>query len=56
MFWEFCMTVVLWQFDYSSTTPFNSRGGYYNMYVHSRKNYWNNFTHNGILYVIGEGA
>ena len=30
-------------------------GGYYNMYVHSRKNYWNNFTHNGILYVIGDG-
>lgn len=47
---------VNWQFEYSSTTPFNSRGGYYNMYVHSRKNYWNNFTHNGILYVIGEGA
>lgn len=47
---------VNWQFDYSSTTPFNSRGGYYNMFVHSRKNYWNNFTHNGILYVIGEGA
>lgn len=47
---------VNWQFEYSSTTPFNSRGGYYNMYVHSRKNYWNNYTHNGILYVIGEGA
>lgn len=46
---------INWQFDYSSTTPFNSRGGYYNMFVHSRKNYWNNFTHNGILYVIGEG-
>lgn len=47
---------INFQFDYASTTPFNSAGGYYNMYVHSRKNYWNNFTHNGILYVMGEGV
>lgn len=47
---------IQFQFDYASTTPFNSAGGYYNMFVHSRKNYWNNFTHNGILYVMGEGA
>lgn len=46
---------VQYQFDYASSTPFNSAGGYYNMYVHSRKNYWNNYTHNGILYVMGEG-
>lgn len=47
---------IQYQFDYASSTPFNSAGGYYNMYVHSRKNYWNNYTHNGILYVMGEGA
>ena len=47
---------IQFQFDYASTTPFNSAGGYYNMYVHSRKNYWNNFTHNGILYIMGEGG
>ena len=46
---------VQYQFDYADTTPFNSAGGYWYMYVHSRKNYWNNYTHNGILYVMGEG-
>lgn len=47
---------VQFQFDYASSTPFNSAGGYWNMYIHSRKNYWNNFTHNGILYVMGKGG
>lgn len=47
---------VQFQFDYASSTPFNSAGGYWNMFVHSRKNFWNNFTHNGILYILGEGG
>lgn len=47
---------IHFQFEYASTTPFNSAGGYYNMFVHSRKNYWNNFTHNGILYIMEEGG
>lgn len=47
---------VNYQFDYSSTTPFNSAGGYYNMFMHWRKNYWNDFTENAVLFVMGEGA
>lgn len=46
---------VNFQFDYSSTTPFNSAGGYFNTFYHWRKNYWNDFTENGILFVMGEG-
>ena len=47
---------VNYQFDYASTTPFNSAGGYYNMYIHERKNFWNDFTENGILFVMGAGG
>lgn len=42
------------QWMYSATTPFNAAGGYYNIYDHYRFNAWNNFTHNAILYVLGE--
>lgn len=44
------------QYMYSATTPFNAAGGYYNIYDHYRFNAWNNFTHNAVLYVLGEGA
>lgn len=44
------------QWMYSATTPFNAAGGYYNIYDHYRFNAWNNFTHNAILYVLGEGV
>lgn len=47
---------VNYQFDYASTTPFNSAGGYYNMFIHERKNFWNDFTENGILFVMGAGG
>lgn len=47
---------VMPQFDYASTTPFNSAGGYYNMYNHWRFNSYNDFTENAILFVLGEGA
>lgn len=43
------------QWMYSAATPFNAAGGYYNIYDHYRFNAWNNFTHNAILYVLGEG-
>lgn len=43
------------QWMYSATTPFNAAGGYYNIYDHYRFNAWNNFTHNAILYVLGDG-
>lgn len=44
------------QFDYTSTTPFNSAGGYWNTYYHYRRNFWNDFTENGILFVMGAGG
>lgn len=44
------------QFEYASTTPFNSAGGYYNMYLHWRFNSYNDFTENGILFVLGDGT
>ena len=47
---------VNYQFTKTITTPVNAAGDYYNTYVHYRKNYWNNFTHNGVVFVMGEGA
>lgn len=44
------------QWMYSAATPFNAAGGYYNIYDHYRFNAWNNFTHNAILYILGEGV
>lgn len=44
------------QWMYSAATPFNASGGYYNIFDHYRFNAWNNFTHNAILYVLGEGV
>ena len=43
---------VNYQFDYASTTPFNSAGGYFNQYLHGRKNYWNDFTENAVMFVM----
>lgn len=47
---------VVPMFDYASTTPFNSAGEYYNMFVHWNFNMYNDFTENGILFVLGEGG
>lgn len=47
---------VIPQFDYSSTTPFNSAGGYYNMYMHWRFNSYCDYTENAVLFVLGEGG
>lgn len=47
---------VMPQFDYSSTTPFNSAGGYYNMYMHWRFNSYCDYTENAVLFVLGEGG
>lgn len=47
---------VLPQFDYTSTTPFNSAGGYYNNFMHWRFNAYNDFTENAVLFVMGEGG
>lgn len=47
---------VMPQFDYTSVTPFNSAGGYYNMYMHWRFNSYNDFTENMVLFVLGSGT
>lgn len=47
---------VLPQFDYASTTPFNSAGGYYNLYNHWRFNSYCDYTENAVLFVMGEGG
>lgn len=47
---------VMPQFDYSSTTPFNSAGGYYNMFMHWRFNAYCDYTENAVLFVMGEGG
>lgn len=44
------------QFDYASTTPFNSAGGYYNMFLHWRFHTYNDFTENAILFILGNGG
>lgn len=47
---------VNYQFTKTITTPVNAAGDYYNTYVHYRKNYWNNYTHNGVVFVMGGDA
>jgi len=47
---------VMPQFEYSSTTPFNSAGGYYNTYMHWRFNSFCDFTENAVLFVLGAGG
>lgn len=47
---------VVPQFDYTSTTPFNSAGGYYNIYMHWRFNSYCDYTENAVLFVLGQGG
>lgn len=47
---------IMPQFDYASTTPFNSAGGYYNMYMHWRFNSYNDYTENAVLFILGDGG
>ena len=44
------------QFEYSSTTPFNSAGGYWNLYYHWRFNNWTDYTEAHIVFVLGKGG
>ena len=44
---------ILPQFDYASTTPFNSKGGYWNMFSHWKFNTYNDYTENSIIFVLG---
>lgn len=47
---------VLPQFDYASSTPFNSAGGYWNMYMHWRFNVYSDYTENAVVFVLGDGG
>lgn len=47
---------VVPQFMYSSTTPFNSAGGYWNNFMHWRFNAWTDYTENAVLFVLGAGG
>lgn len=37
---------------WTSTTPFNSRGGYYTMWEHWTVRYWNDLTENGVVLLL----
>lgn len=38
--------------EWMAPTPFNARGGYYNMFWHQEKKYWNDFTENCVVFYI----
>lgn len=37
-----------------ASTPLNAKGLYYNMYWHFTDKYWNDFTENGIIFIIAD--
>lgn len=45
---------IMPQFDYASTTPMNSAGGYYNMYYHWRFNSYVDYTENAVLFIMSD--
>ncbi|MBO7275633.1 MAG: hypothetical protein J6V15_04595 [Clostridia bacterium] len=47
---------VMPQFDYASTSPFNSSGGYWNLFHHWRFSSYCDYTENSILFVLGAGG
>lgn len=38
--------------QWNSVTPVNSRGGYYNDFYHMRRRFWNDFTENGVVFLL----
>ena len=44
---------VMPQFDYASTSPFNSAGGYFNSYMHWRWQEYVDYTENMVLFILG---
>ena len=38
--------------NWSSTTPFNSKGGYWNVFHHFTEKWWNDFTEKGIILLM----
>ena len=47
---------VLPQFDYSSVSPFNSAGGYWNEFYHWRFLNFTDFTENHVLFIMSAGG
>ena len=47
---------VMPKFDYISVTPFNSRGGYFNTFVHWLFKMYTDYSENFICYVMGDVA
>lgn len=45
---------VMPKFDYASTTPINSAGGYYNMYYHWFFNSYCDYTENAVLFIMSD--
>lgn len=38
--------------QWSGTSPFNQRGGYQNIWFHFTDRYWNDFTENGVIFLL----
>lgn len=47
---------IMPQFEYASSSPFNSAGGYTNSFLHWRFNAYCDYTENAVLFVLGEGG
>lgn len=43
---------IMPQFDYASTTPFNSAGGYWNEFLHWRFNSYADYTENAVVFIM----
>ena len=37
---------------WSAPTPFNAKGGYTNLFYHFTDRYWNDFTENGVVFIL----
>lgn len=47
---------VMPQFDEATSTPYNSAGRYYNMFMHWQFRSYVDYTENGVLFILGEGG
>lgn len=42
--------------QWAQPTPFNARGGYYNQFWHFTDRYWNDFTENCVVFILGNAT
>lgn len=42
--------------QWAQPTPFNARGGYYNQFWHFTDRYWNDFTENCVVFILGNAS